>query len=457
MLRDYQIELINKVKKSWETGHKNPCIVAPCGSGKTLIASELAKKTTDKGNRVVFIVHRKELCEQTENTFRQYGVNMNLCDVYMVQTLARRKIKEPRLIIIDENHHVYANSYKKILESYPMSFAVGLTATPVRLDGSGLGKVNDDLIIGPTVSELIKRKHLSPFKYYSHISADTSKLQIKRGEFIAEEVNKMMNQEYIFGNAIENYKKYNCRKTIVYCSSIENSIKTSECFRNSGISAIHVDSKTPKKLRENIMNDFKKGNIHVLCNVDLVSEGFDVPDCDSCILLRPTMSLTLHMQQSMRAMRYMQNKMAIIIDQVENYKRHGLPDTYHEWKLDYKKKKKNKTENLRICDNCFSVYNQKTIYCKECNDWDMRQAHCDKCGKKQQYGHGTCINCGNKLEKGIIKTEMEQKNGNFHEIVSFMFKSYKDCKSINELKQIQKANNYKPGWVYYKAKELKLL
>lgn len=456
MLRDYQIDLINKVKMSWSTGHRNPCIVAPCGSGKTIIASELAKRTTENGGRVMFIVHRKELCEQTEDTFKNYGVNMDLCNVGMVQTLSRHRIQEPKLIIVDENHHVYAKSYMKILEQYQNAYSVGLTATPIRLDGSGLGKINDDLIVGPTVSELIERKHLSPFKYYSHVSADTSKLQVKRGEFVAEQVDRIMGQEFVFGNAVENYKKYNCKKTIVYCSSIENSIKTSNAFRNAGISAIHVDAKTPKKLRENIMNDFRNGKILVLCNVDLVSEGFDVPDCDSCMLLRPTMSLTLHIQQSMRAMRYIQDKTAIIIDQAENYKRHGLPDTYHEWTLDYKKKKKKTEESLKVCEHCYAVCKPKTTCCEVCG-WDMSQAKCEACGKKQQYGYGKCLDCEGVLIKGAARKERKQKDGEFQEIVSFIFKDYRQCTSVNELKQIQKANNYKPGWVYYKAKELKLL
>lgn len=457
ILRDYQQKIINDVRKSWAKGHKRPCIVAPCGSGKTVIASELAKRTTDNGNKVIFLVHRKELCEQTEATFKSYGVNMNLCTVGMVQTLTRKTLEQPKLIIVDENHHVYAKSYTNILDKFQDAYTVGLTATPVRLNGSGLGQINDDLVVGPSVSELIEQKHLSPFKYYSHVSADTSKLQINRGEFVADEINRMMGQEYIFGNAVENYKKYGCKKAIVYCSSIQNSTATAEAFQGAWIPSVHVDGNTPKRQREKIMKDFRDGKIRVLCNVDLVSEGFDVPDCDSCILLRPTMSLTLHIQQSMRSMRYMPNKTAIIIDQVENFKRHGLPDTPREWSLDHKKKRSDDTEKVRTCENCYSVYDAKTILCKPCGDWDMRLAKCKGCGAKQQFGFGKCVDCGEALERGVPRKEHEQTEAEFEEIHSFVFKDWKKCKSVQELKQIQRAKGYKQGWIYYKARELRLI
>ena len=143
-LRPYQNDLIDRVRQSYLQGFKAPCIVLPCGGGKSVIVADIAKKTTLKGNRVLFIVHRKELCEQIENTFKWWGVDMSLCIVAMVQTVSRRldKIKPPSLIITDENHHSLANSYKKIYEAFPNAKRVGVTATPIRLDGSGLADVN---------------------------------------------------------------------------------------------------------------------------------------------------------------------------------------------------------------------------------------------------------------------------------------------------------------------------
>lgn len=450
MLRDYQIQIIKNVYRSWIQGHKRPCIVAPCGSGKTVIASELAKQTTDLGEKVLFIVHRKEIRDQTEATFRKYGVNMELCTVGMVHTLVRRKILTPRLIIMDENHHVYAASYIKILERYPNANVVGLTATPIRLDGGGLGKINDNLIIGPSVAALIASGHLASFRYYSHISADTSKLQIRRGEFVASEVDKIMGQNCVYGDTIENYIKHGLNKTIVYCSNIKNSVATADAFHSAGIAAVHVDGKTPKNERDKIMEGFRSGRIKVLCNVDLVSEGFDVPDCDSCILLRPTMSLTLHIQQSMRCMRRAPGKTAIIIDQVENFIRHGLPDTPREWNLEYKVISENKT---RECKNCSSVYDAHIIFCEACG-WDMRSARCVDCGFRQQFGFGICEKCGSILEYIQNRSERERIEAELQEIKSFRFRDSDNYKIIDDLRRIQKANGAPLSSVYNALKEI---
>lgn len=454
MLRDYQTEMISKLRKSWAAGHRKPCLVAPCGAGKTIISAEMAKRATDAGNSVLFLVHRKELVEQTQKAFDNYGVDPFLCKVGMIQTLSRKLDYEPKLIIIDENHHCYAKSYLKLMDKCKNSYFIGLTATPQRLNGDGLGKVNDDLILGPTVEYLIENSFLSPFKYFSHVSADTSKLQVQKGEFIASQVDNLMSQDYIYGNAVKNYMDYGLDKTIVYSSSIKNSEAVAETFRNTGINAAHIDGETPKKQRSEIIQAFRDGYIKVLCNVDLISEGFDVPDCDSCILLRPTMSLTLHIQQSMRCMRFKEGKTATIIDQVENFKRHGLPDTPREWTLEYKNRKDKSKAKVKECDNCHSVWNVSVLVCKKCG-WDMRLAICGKCELEQQYGFGECADCGEELirrdrsrEKEIIEDAM------LEEIKSFKFKDWHTAKDAEELKKIQEARGYRPGWVYYKSKEL---
>ena len=168
-LREYQTELISRTRESWKSGHKRPCIVLGCGGGKSVIVAELARRTTWAGNRVLFIVHRKELCDQIRRTFDWWGVKMELCTIGMVQTVTRRvdKMSAPSLIITDENHHCLANSYRRIYDAFPAAYAVGVTATPVRLDGSGLGDVNDDLIVGPPTRWLIDNGYLADYRYYS--------------------------------------------------------------------------------------------------------------------------------------------------------------------------------------------------------------------------------------------------------------------------------------------------
>ena len=306
-LRAYQNELLDKTRQAYAEGYRAPCIVSPCGSGKSVMMAEMARSATLKGNRVLFLVHRQELCEQICKTFVSWGVNMQLCQIGMVQTVSRRlhKTPKPNLIITDENHHALAGSYKKIYEYWPDVQRVGVTATPIRLNGGGLGDVNDTLIIGPSVKELIAWGNLSPFKYYAPKVIDTSKLRIKNGDYVQADIEEQFHKNAIYGDVIGHYQKLSDGlQAICYCASIEQSKKMAFEFSKAGISARHLDGDTPKLVRNTVIQQFREGAVKILCNVDLISEGFDVPDCNTAILLRPTQSLSLYIQQAMRCMRY---------------------------------------------------------------------------------------------------------------------------------------------------------
>lgn len=274
-LREYQINIITEIKRNL-LKHKNICIQAPCGSGKSVILSKIIKDTTEKGNRVLFLVHRKELIEQIYNTLKVFKVDFKLIDLLMVQTAVRRlkKIKTPSIIITDENHHCLAKSYTKIYEHFNTAFLLGFTATPIRLNGEGLGNIYNYLVLGPKITWLIENKFLSPYKLYSIKLADTNNLHVKGGEYNKKETNILMENNTIYGETIKNYIKLaNGKKTIVYCSSIESSIETAKQFNDNNIVAKHLDGSTPKKERENAIKLFRKNEIQILCNVDLFGEG----------------------------------------------------------------------------------------------------------------------------------------------------------------------------------------
>lgn len=335
---------------------------------KSIIQAEIAHSATDKGNRVLFLVHRKELCEQITNTFTAQGVDMELCSVSMVQTVSRRlgQIPEPKIIITDEAHHSTANSYKKIYEAFPDALRLGFTATPCRLNAGGLGEVYEDLITSVSTQWLIENHYLSPYKYYSVKLADTSGLHIKAGDYKADEVAELMQNSEIYGETVKQWEKLaKNKKTIAYCASVEAAEETAEQFRQAGYTAASLSGSTPKELRAQIMQDFRDSKIMILTNCELFGEGLDVPDCECTVLLRPTQSLTLYIQQSMRSMRYMPGKTAIIIDHVGNCYLHGLPDDNREWTLEPKAKQQNMVK-IRECPMCFSVYpptKQKCPYC----------------------------------------------------------------------------------------------
>ena len=429
-LRQYQTELIEKIRNELRAGKKSICAVLGCGGGKSVIQGMIAKSATQKKNEVLFIVHRKELCRQIENTFQMCHVDFNYCTVGMVQTLCRRvaKLNEPKLILVDECHHILSDSYKKIIDCFPKAIVIGFTATPVRMNEGGLGAAFESLIESVSTKWLIENRYLAPYKYYGVELADTRRLHIKNGEFDPYEVESLMSQSVIFGGAVENWKKFaEGRQTIVYCSSINTSKATAQAFQEAGITAAHLDGTTHKTDRERIVADFRNGKIKVLCNVDLFGEGFDVPDCEAVILLRPTRSLALHIQQSMRSMRYKPGKTAIILDHVGNYTRHGLPDDEREWTLQQKKKtKKNGKVNVKNCPNCCAVV---------------------------PSGKQACPNCGyefmaKRREPAVIDDVMLQ------EISARPYNDYRKCKTFEELDLFRKAKKYKFGWTIHRAMEL---
>ena len=367
-LREYQAELIGKIRLAILHSRRSIVAVLGCGGGKSVIQAEIARSATDKGNRVLFLVHRKELCEQITNTFTAQDVNMKLCSVSMVQTVSRRlgQIPEPKIIITDEAHHSTAKTYKKIYEAFPDALRLGFTATPIRLNRGGLGEIYEELITSVSTRWLIDNNYLSPYKYYSVKLADTSGLHVKAGDYKADEIAELMQNSEIYGETVKQWERLaKGKKTIAYCASVEAAEQTAEQFRQAGYTAASLSGSTPKELRARIMQDFRESRIMILTNCELFGEGLDVPDCECTVLLRPTQSLTLYIQQSMRSMRYMPDKTAIIIDHVGNCYLHGLPDDEREWTLESKAKQANMVK-IRECPMCFSVYpptKQKCPYC----------------------------------------------------------------------------------------------
>ncbi|HAT75721.1 MAG TPA: helicase, partial [Flavobacterium sp.] len=335
VLRDYQTDIINKTRQAFKDGFKSPIIVLPCGSGKTAVFAWMANQAQNNGFNVWFLVHRQELLGQTEETFKKFNLPVDKILIGMVQTVANnlQNYNKPNLIVFDEAHFSAAKTWGKIIEAFPNALKIGLTATPCRLDGRPLGNIYDTMITGISAKELINSGKLSDYVYFSVPLIKTDELKTKAGDYDIKQVVSQF-ENTVFADVVKTYKtKADNKKSICYCPTIEISEKTAAEFQRSGIEAIHFDGNTPEKQRKQIIADFRVGKIKILCNVDLISVGFDVPDCECCILLRPTKSLALYIQQSMRALRPLPGKIAIILDHVCNYAEHGLPDTNREWSL----------------------------------------------------------------------------------------------------------------------------
>lgn len=438
-LRPYQQEIVDKVRNALKHRKKSVLVVLPCGGGKSVIIGAIAKMTTDKHNKVLFLVHRAELCDQIQHTFEKMCVDMsisNICMVQMAEHLTDINYLgfEPDVIITDEAHHSMASNYTKIYNAYPNAIRIGFTATPTRLDNLNLNKIYEEIIESVSVQWLIDNRYLAPFRYYSTDFIDLENIR----------------ENTIYSDIIENYNKFaKDKQAICYCPNVKTSKMIANLFKNNGISAEHLDGSTKKSLRDSIISDFKVGKLKVICNVDLISEGFDVPDCEAVILLRETQSLTLFVQQSMRSMRYKHNKTAIIIDHVGNYLKFGLPTQLRNWEYLNESKDGKKAEksnpNEKECPNCYSVFTK-----------DSNTVETIENGFKY-----ICPFCNHVWEeKSKERKNLTFEDCNLEEIKGFTLKidkSYKDCKNILELYNHAVENCYKKSWVVNKSKELGFL
>lgn len=439
-LHEYQRTLVDRTRQSYRDGYTSPCVVAPCGAGKSVIISEIARMSASNKKRILFLVHRRELIEQIRGTFIANEVNLDYVEFGMVQTVVRKleRIQKPDLIITDENHHGLAASYRKIYDYFSDVLRLGFTATPIRLNGSGLGDINDILIEEVDAEWLIENGFLSPYKYFAPKLIDTEELKLNSlREFSSASINKAMEQKTIYGDVIKHYQQLaEGEQAIAYCHSIESSETVAAEFLEYGIQAVHIDAKTPRAERDEIIQKFRDREIQILCNVDLIGEGFDVPDCSTVIMLRPTESLSLFIQQSMRGMRYKPGKTSIIIDHVDNVRRHGLPDMKRTW--DLHSQKKSKQENvikIRECINCFAAY-------------PPEETACPICGHVPEIVH---------QETEYEKDESAELQEVTKEDFILDFREPADCETMGELYELAKHRKYKPGWAYHQGKLLGLL
>ncbi len=445
ILRPYQLQTTEESSALFRSGKRRPLLVSPTGSGKTVLVSHMIRTAVSRGLTVWFVVHRRELVEQSLRTLAACGVAAgaiaggyprephHAVQVVSIQTAARRleRLERPRFMVFDEAHHAVAGSWARVIEWNPSARCIGLTATPERLDGRGLGDVFDSMVLGPSVASLIADGHLAPYRFFTQ-RLDTREIHIRAGEYAADELAAMLDKPQVVGDVVKHYLKHTPgRRAIVFGASVEHSQHLANEFNAAGVVARHVDGDTPADERRESTDGFHAGRVTVLCNCYLFGEGYDVPDAEVCIMARPTASLGLYLQQVGRVLRPRPGKTAFIADHAGNILRHGLPDDEREWSLDSGKRKPRDDEDqpLRRCEECF---------------W-MMPAWAKKCG-----------NCG------AVFTPAE-RNGPLMvdgELVEMTRESLEAARTRDNLRaEIARANNtaalqaiaermgYKPGWV----------
>ncbi len=388
-LRPYQADAVNKIRGAYKRGIKSPLLVLPTGGGKTIVFSHIAANAAARGKRVLILVHRIELLRQTSSALLKSGVKHGLINprytpniienvqVASVQTLVKRMnvYKEFDLIICDEAHHCVAgNTWGKIMEAYPSAYKLGVTATPVRGDGTGLNNMFDELVQGPQINELISMGFLAkPIVYAPKNKIDLTGIRIKLGDYDKEQLAERLDKPHITGDAVAHYIKY-CHGTpaVAFCVSIEHAKHVAEQFRQSGVRAQFVDGKMEDEERRKLLVGLAKNEVDIITSCDLISEGTDIPAIGCAILLRPTKSLGLFLQQVGRALRVVDGKQhAIILDHVGNCLVHGMPEEDREWLLEGIKKNKRRKNGdepdvkVRQCKACYAVHRILPV-CPQC-------------------------------------------------------------------------------------------
>ena len=385
-LRPYQNDLLEEVRGHLKRGRRRVLLQSATGSGKTAIASAMAASAVAKGKRVWMTCHRRELIRQISKAFTkcdlQHGIvsagypsnRFHAAQVCSIPTLAHRLdiYQAPDVIIFDEAHHISAGSWAKIAEAFPDAAHIGLSATPIRLDGQGLGSYFDELVEGPTVRWLMDNGYLSPYRLLAPSSnLNLSGVHKTAGDYNRKELDDAVASSTITGDALDHYIKHALgTKALMFHVSVARSLEAVERFKAAGISAEHIDGETDPVIRDAAIQRFEEGDLMVMSSVNIFNEGTDLAGVQTLIDCAPSMSLGSVMQRWGRVLRPAPGKTALILDHAGNSgEKHGYPDTPREWSLEGRAKRKKKDPDdvtLRRCPVCMATLMGYVSKCDAC-------------------------------------------------------------------------------------------
>ena len=366
------------------------------GGGKSVVAGFIVQRLRENGFKTLILVHRRELVKQFVETLKACGLDADIgvvcpgwvatpwapIQIGMVFSWVRRKPKfSPDMVVIDEAHHARAETWETVTGWYPKAKKLGLTATPARTDGKGLGKNAkrkkgigfDAMHQGPTIPQLVAAHHLAPTRVLRvPIGFGRKGVRKVAGEFNAKQLDERVD-ERIVGNSVSAYLKHlNGMRTIMFGVSKRHARATSERLKESGVAAAYVGDDLSQGERDETMRQFGAGYYTVVCNVQLIDEGFDCPECIAVMDVAHTASVTRYLQRVGRAMRYQPRKIAILLDLVGNTYMHGLPDIARIWTLDdtdqpgAPESAADGGRKLRCCKSCFMVFRPTLTTCPQC-------------------------------------------------------------------------------------------
>ncbi|NBW18809.1 MAG: DEAD/DEAH box helicase, partial [Caulobacteraceae bacterium] len=381
-LRPYQQQLLDDIRDAMRHGHRRILAVMPTGSGKGTTIAAMVASAAERGHRVLILAHRAELVADLSQRIHGFGINHGVIasgyredmrhpvQVGSVQTVVRRlgRIPAPSMVIQDEAHHLVAgNMWGKVIDAWPQAFLIGKTATPERLSGEGLGVGHGgyftNMVLGPDAAWLTQEGFLVRARVFAPPGIDLSGIRrydTRKGHQQSEEI---LRQGQAMGDAVSHYRRtiepVHNGTAIAFCCSVAHAEAVAEAFRAQGIAAATLDGTMDRGVRRRTIADLGTGQLKVLTSCDIISEGTDIPSVTGAILLRPTDSLGLHLQQVGRVLRPCPGKPhAILNDHVGNTLRHGLPTDPRDWSLEGRpkgQKRKSDAPPVRICPACFSA------------------------------------------------------------------------------------------------------
>jgi DNA repair protein RadD len=455
ILRPYQAAAVAALRASYASGHRAPLLQLPTGGGKTVIFSEIACSARAKNKRVLVVVHRRELLRQAAEKLAWAGVPHGVIaagfevapaeqvQVASIQTVARRLDSLPAfdLMVVDEAHHCRAEQWRALRVAQPRAKLLGVTATPARLDGKGLGisagGCFDDLVCGPSVAELVRGGYLSPIRCFVPAQRlNLSGVRSRAGDYVAADLEPLVDACAVVGDAVDQYRRRaDHQAAIAFCVSVKHAEHVAENFREAGYRSACVHGRMPVAERDRLIGGLGTGAIEILSSCDLISEGLDVPAVAALILLRPTKSLPLFMQQVGRGMRPAPGKAALVVlDHAGNSLAHGLPDVDRIWSLDGVSK--SGEPPVWTCPECGCVNSLAIRVCQEC-DYERPLPE----PKPRHISHAP-----GELAELTAEKIARARRLSYRQILRLRL-------SEAELHAFTRAHGYKRGWVQHRLRE----
>ncbi len=452
--------MIAEFDRAIAAGHRRPIIVAPTASGKTVIFSAIIKAAQAQGKRAIVLAHTREIIRQTSEKLSandiEHGVIMAgfmtqpdaMVQVAGIQTLWSRAVRSNRmelppadLLIVDEAHHCPARTYRKIIDSYPDAILIGLTATPCRGDGRGLGSIFDAIVECPQVAELIEQKFLVRTRVYAPVDPDLKGVETRVGDYVESQLADRMDRAGLIGDIVSNWHKYGeRRKTVCFAVNVAHSLHIRDEFIKSGVRAEHLDGSIPKPDRDAVLARLESSETELITNCMVLTEGWDMPTVSCCILARPTRKMGLYRQMVGRVLRPAPGKVnAIVLDHSGAVFQHGFVEDRVDWTLDPEKRSESPTHSARLR----SGYSSRLLECSQCGSIRIAGERCRHCGFLPQRPPAAIVFDDGDL--GLVNR--------IRRTVDALSNPDERLRWHGMLTHIAAARGYKSGWIAHKFKE----